>query len=231
MQAAAAIIVIVLWIVVFAFLKHVYQQMNVVPVRDFRSRSHDSLNPSLLLAIITLGGFVVFNAETSLGERPWTCSGTIVCLFSCLQDNNIRYVALNTLARVVGVDTQAVQRHRATVVACVKDADVSIRRRALELVYALVNQDNIQALTTELLDYLKARRGPQLWWRLIRMSLYIFIFIARLGLIIGLLRCASRTRMPISAGSCALALPWEAMACYECWSSINALTKLLQAPL
>lgn len=37
-----------------------------------------------------------------------------------LQDNNIRYVALNTLARVVGVDTQAVQRHRATVVQCVK---------------------------------------------------------------------------------------------------------------
>ena len=36
------------------------------------------------------------------------------------QDNNIRYVALNTLARVVGVDTQAVQRHRATVVQCVK---------------------------------------------------------------------------------------------------------------
>lgn len=72
-----------------------------------------------------------------------------------MQDNNIRYVALNTLARVVGVDTQAVQRHRATVVACVKDADVSIRRRALELVYALVNQSNIQALITELLDYLK----------------------------------------------------------------------------
>mmetsp|Transcript_5047 Transcript_5047/g.14511 ORF Transcript_5047/g.14511 Transcript_5047/m.14511 type:complete len:886 (-) Transcript_5047:647-3304(-) len=75
--------------------------------------------------------------------------------FLANKDNNIRYVALNTLARVVGVDTQAVQRHRATVVACVKDADVSIRRRALELVYALVNQSNIQALITELLDYLK----------------------------------------------------------------------------
>lgn len=43
------------------------------------------------------------------------------------RDNNIRYVALNTLAKVVGVDTQAVQRHRTTVVECVKDADVSIR--------------------------------------------------------------------------------------------------------
>ena len=46
------------------------------------------------------------------------------------RDNNMRYVALNILARVVAVDLAAVQRHRATVVDCVKDADVSIRRCA-----------------------------------------------------------------------------------------------------
>ena len=42
----------------------------------------------------------------------------------------MRYVALNILARVVAVDLPAVQRHRSTVVDCVKDADVSIRRCA-----------------------------------------------------------------------------------------------------
>jgi len=31
----------------------------------------------------------------------------------------------------------------------------SIRRRALDLVYALVNEGNLQALTVELLEYLK----------------------------------------------------------------------------
>ena len=50
------------------------------------------------------------------------------CRFLSGKDNNLRYVALNTLAQVVSVDTQAVQRHRATIVDCVKDADVSIRR-------------------------------------------------------------------------------------------------------
>eukprot|EP00898_Chlorokybus_atmophyticus_P001919 jgi/Chlat1/2728/Chrsp182S02896 len=71
------------------------------------------------------------------------------------RDNNIRYVALNTLAKVVSVDTQAVQRHRTTIVDCVKDADISIRRRALDLVYALVNEQNVATLAKELLEYLK----------------------------------------------------------------------------
>jgi AP-1 complex subunit gamma-1 len=71
------------------------------------------------------------------------------------RDNNIRYVALHTLACIVAVDTQAVQRHRATIVECVKDADASIRGRALELVYALVNEGNVKTLTRELLDYLE----------------------------------------------------------------------------
>ncbi len=55
--------------------------------------------------------------------------GVSACRFLANRDNNMRYVALNTLAKVVSVDTQAVQRHRNTVVECVKDADVSIRRR------------------------------------------------------------------------------------------------------
>lgn len=95
----------------------------------------------------------IMGVESVGGLR--TLAINILGRFLANRDNNIRYVALNTLAKVVGVDTQAVQRHRTTVVECVKDADVSIRRRALELVYALVNEGNIKTLTKELLDYLK----------------------------------------------------------------------------
>jgi AP-1 complex subunit gamma-1 len=101
------------------------------------------------------------------------------------RDNNIRYVALNTLARCIITDggkssgsgddgaiivdgngengngkggantaASALQRHRTTVVDCLRDPDISIRQRALELIYHLVNRDNVEALTAELLNYL-----------------------------------------------------------------------------
>ncbi|CAN6454255.1 unnamed protein product [Victoria cruziana] len=71
------------------------------------------------------------------------------------RDNNIRYVALNMLMKAVTMDTQAVQRHRNTIVECVKDSDASIRKRALELVFLLVNDNNVKQLTKELIDYLE----------------------------------------------------------------------------
>jgi AP-1 complex subunit gamma-1 len=82
------------------------------------------------------------------------------------RDNNIRYVALNTLARCIVEQQQsgreadgnsassALQKHRSTVVDCLKDPDISIRQRALELIYHLVNQENVESLTAELLNYL-----------------------------------------------------------------------------
>jgi AP-1 complex subunit gamma-1 len=96
------------------------------------------------------------------------------------RDNNIRYVALNTLSRCIQEQKQsgevesgtmigdvgssgeggannamsALQRHRTTVVDCLKDPDISIRQRALELIYHLVNESNVESLTAELLNYL-----------------------------------------------------------------------------
>jgi len=74
-------------------------------------------------------------------------------------------VALSTLAKVYTpsannpnpsqTDTTALQRHRQVVLECLRDPDISIRRRALDLSFQLVNPQNVRALTRELLNFLE----------------------------------------------------------------------------
>ncbi|XP_042756428.1 AP-1 complex subunit gamma-2-like [Lactuca sativa] len=94
----------------------------------------------------------IMSIEDSSGLRVLAIN--ILGRFLSNRDNNIRYVALNMLMKAISVDDQAVQRHRATILECVKDSDASIRKRALELVYLLVNETNVKPLTKELIDYL-----------------------------------------------------------------------------
>lgn len=124
-----------------------------------------------VLAINILGRFLL-NRYSATAFCITINSASDPILF---RDNNIRYVALNTLTKVVGRDSAAVQRHRATIVDCLKDPDVSIRRRyvavndfalnsifpnrraaprALELIYVLVNSDNVRPLVREMVNFL-----------------------------------------------------------------------------
>lgn len=50
-------------------------------------------------------------------------------------------------------DLPSVARHRSTIVACLRDADTSIRRRALDLVYALTDRTNILQMAGEMVNY------------------------------------------------------------------------------
>ena len=75
--------------------------------------------------------------------------------FLANKDNNIRYVALNTLIKVVAVEPNAVQRHRNTILDCLRDPDISIRRRALDLSFTLINANNVSLLIRELLAFLE----------------------------------------------------------------------------
>lgn len=65
------------------------------------------------------------------------------------------YVALETLNKAVGIETQAIQRHSNTILDCLRDEDISIRRRALELSFTLINEGNIRVLARELLAFLE----------------------------------------------------------------------------
>ena len=48
----------------------------------------------------------------------------------------------------------AVNRHQKTILGCLRDGDVSIRRRALDLLFTMCTPDNTADIVAELLSYL-----------------------------------------------------------------------------
>ena len=104
----------------------------------------------------------IMNIDAVSGQR--VLGANILGKFLLHSDSNIRYVALSMLLKVriryfthmqmAEVDHAAVSRHRSTIIGCLKESDPSIRRRALEVVFALVNLKNVEELVRELLNYL-----------------------------------------------------------------------------
>ncbi|EPT25894.1 adaptin n terminal region domain-containing protein [Toxoplasma gondii TgCatPRC2] len=74
--------------------------------------------------------------------------------FLSSRELNVKYVALGTLQQVVRVDSKAVMRHRDILLDCLKDQDLSLRRRAVEVLFCLITDDNVRGLVKELLNFL-----------------------------------------------------------------------------
>jgi AP-1 complex subunit gamma-1 len=105
-------------------------------------------NSILYAAVLTILDIDADSALRVLGVN-------ILGKFLANKDNNIRYVALNTLVKVVAIEPTAVQRHRNTILDCLRDPDISIRRRALDLSFTLINESNVKVLVRELLAFLE----------------------------------------------------------------------------
>ncbi|EKE42069.1 hypothetical protein ENUP19_0293G0007 [Entamoeba nuttalli] len=71
------------------------------------------------------------------------------------KDSNFKYVALEHLQYLLEFAGTSIQKHKSIIVECLKDRDHAIRKRALDLVYSLVNESNVVGLVKELLSFLQ----------------------------------------------------------------------------
>ena len=55
---------------------------------------------------------------------------------------------------MVDIDFNAVQRHKQTITDCLKDHDLVIKKKALDLLFKITNHQNVKSITKELLNYL-----------------------------------------------------------------------------
>jgi AP-2 complex subunit alpha len=99
---------------------------------------------------------------------------TLLGRFIAIRDGNIRYLALESVARLAKLEGPVcIQKHQvcrsvtlmlcthrdseqATVLVSLKDADISVRKRALDVLFLMCDNTNGVTIVGELLTYLAA---------------------------------------------------------------------------
>ncbi|XP_073111857.1 AP-2 complex subunit alpha-1 isoform X4 [Elaeis guineensis] len=76
--------------------------------------------------------------------------------FIAVREPNIRYLGLENMTRMLLItDVQdIIKRHQTQILTSLKDPDISIRRRALDLLYGMCDVTNAKDIVEELLQYL-----------------------------------------------------------------------------
>ena len=92
------------------------------------------------------------NLNASSGMK--SLSNNILGKFLSSNDYNLKYIALNTLKDVARKDLASVQKHRAVILEFLKDNDISLQKRALDLIYLIINKNNLKNITKECLIFL-----------------------------------------------------------------------------
>jgi AP-2 complex subunit alpha len=76
--------------------------------------------------------------------------------FISVREPNIRYLGLMTMAKLAQLEGSAegIKKHQATVLVSLKDSDISVRRRALDLLFVMCDTDNAERIVDELVAHL-----------------------------------------------------------------------------
>ena len=96
----------------------------------------------------------IFSYDSSKSLK--SLGGSILGQFLNNKDNNYKYLALNTLNDIAKIDIDTVQKHKNVILEFLKDPDIAIKRRSLDLTYLIVNTENIRQIVTETLDFINS---------------------------------------------------------------------------
>jgi len=71
------------------------------------------------------------------------------------KETNLRYLALESFAQLAETENaKYVRKHQKTVLDALKEVDISVRRRALDLLYKMCDKESAQSIIDSLLEYL-----------------------------------------------------------------------------
>ena len=137
--------------------EHVNQLMNIVTKILMETDVSDSINKS------NADHAVLFEAVNLIVAWGTTCpvvmrdgAMNILGKFISVREPNIRYLGLMIMAKLAQIEgsVEGAKKHQATVLVSLKDADISVRRRALDLLFVICDTDNADRIVDELVAHL-----------------------------------------------------------------------------
>jgi hypothetical protein len=158
----------------FTFFNDPFLQMSILKILGIIKKESDDLD-DVLATLVTgvdvrrnTGRSLLFHAvETIVATgKKQSLRGLAFSQIGKLfadKEPNVLYSALSAFSRVLysgreivdrtSADSIALQRYKTLIVQCLNHRDPSIRRRALDVICALVDGDNVADLVPEVLDY------------------------------------------------------------------------------
>ncbi|OBZ87659.1 AP-2 complex subunit alpha [Choanephora cucurbitarum] len=103
--------------------------------------------------------FEAINLAIHLDSNSTLCAQAAALLgrFISSKETNVRYLGLETMAHLAAcVDSlEPIKRHQETILLSLRDKDISVRRRGLDLLYSMCDVSNAKVIVSELLKYLQ----------------------------------------------------------------------------
>ncbi|KAJ9457126.1 AP-4 complex subunit epsilon [Diplonema papillatum] len=69
---------------------------------------------------------------------------------------NLKYLGITSLSRIVLIDPSYAAEHRKIVMGCLEDHDETIKRKTLDILYAMTNPDSVELIVARLIKFLGA---------------------------------------------------------------------------
>ena len=108
---------------------------------------------------LNIGHAVVYECISTITALDPIPSLIAACAEQCTKfltstNANIKYIGITALSKIVKIDSSHARQHQGIVLQCLEDNDDTIRRKTLSLLYAMCNEDNVEAICLRLVKFL-----------------------------------------------------------------------------
>ncbi|KZT44370.1 Adaptor protein complex AP-2 alpha subunit [Sistotremastrum suecicum HHB10207 ss-3] len=116
-----------------------------------RNVQHSNAQNAVLFEAISLA--IHLDTDSPLMDT----AAVLLARFIMSKETNVRYLGLDTMAHLAArADSlTSIKKHQGTIISSLRDRDISVRRRALDLLYSMCDGDNAETIVEELLRYLQ----------------------------------------------------------------------------